>query len=96
MSCFKSEIRFIITSLNFNLELQYHDQDISLIAKAIDKFRKRNPNTPVGEGCWLVKYLIVKYLQHHREYKNRKDKNNKNKNTEESEKGKKKSIHFTL
>src|SRR6266540_600868 len=33
-----------------------------------------NMNTQVGEGSWLLKEYIKKYLQHWRNYNNRKDK----------------------
>ncbi len=38
------------------------------------QFKKRNPNAPVGEGSWIIKYLIKKRLQNRRDYQNKKTK----------------------
>lgn len=43
---------------------------------------KRNPNAPIGEGSWIIKYFIKKRLQHRRDYKCKKDKGKEKENNE--------------
>ena len=40
---------------------------------------KRNPNVPTGEGNWIIKEMIKKYLQYCRDYDKRKKRKKKEK-----------------
>ena len=57
--------------LQVDFKISYRNQDISLLHKIIEKFKKRNPNINIGQGGWFIKEIIKKYLQHRRDYINK-------------------------
>ena len=57
--------------LQVDFKISYRNQDISLLHKIIEKFKKRNPNINIGQGGWFIKEIIKKCLQHRRDYINK-------------------------
>ncbi|GBB88979.1 hypothetical protein RclHR1_15600001 [Rhizophagus clarus] len=72
-----TDIWFIMMSMKIDFNIPYKRQDITRISKIIEKFKRRNPNSQVGEGNWIIKELIKKHFHHRWDYNNRKNKNNK-------------------
>nr|CAG8633917.1 8860_t:CDS:2 [Entrophospora candida] len=75
----QQNVRFCSQYYKIDLSISYRQQDITLISKIVEMFKKRNTNLETGHSNWIILELIKKNIQNRRDYNKRKEKKRANK-----------------